>query len=130
MVKNNYYIFIITNQAGIGKKKFTELDFLILQKKINYKLLKKKIFINDLQYCPYHPKALIKKYRKKSNMRKPNNGMIKNIFNNWNIRIKESFFVGDNEKDMLAAKKSNIYFEYAKKKPLLQFKNILTYLKK
>ena len=48
-------------------------------------------------------------------MRKPNNGMIKNIFNNWNIRIKESFFVGDNEKDMLAAKKSNIYFEYAKK---------------
>ena len=130
LVKNNYYIFIITNQAGIGKKKFTELDFLILQKKINYKLLKKKIFINDLQYCPYHPKALIKKYRKKSNMRKPNNGMIKNIFNNWNIRIKESFFVGDNEKDMLAAKKSNIYFEYAKKKPLLQFKNILTYLKK
>ena len=38
-LKKNYYIFIITNQAGIGKK-FIKNDFINLHKNMNEKLKK------------------------------------------------------------------------------------------
>ena len=38
LLKKNYYLFIITNQAGIGKKKFKEIQFIRLHSEINEKL--------------------------------------------------------------------------------------------
>lgn len=110
----NYYIFIITNQAGIGKGIFKIEDFFKLHKQINNFLMKKHIHINDIKFCPYHPKAKIKKYKKKTNLRKPGNLMILDIIKNWNINLKKSFMIGDKFSDKLAAKKSNIYFEFDK----------------
>ena len=36
-----------------------------------------KIYLDDIQYCLYHPQSKILKYKKKSNFRKPGNLMIK-----------------------------------------------------
>ena len=110
----DYYIFIVTNQAGIAKGIFKLKDFFILHKKINNYLIKKKIFINDIRFCPFHPKAKIKKYKKKTFYRKPGNLMILDILKNWDIDLKKSFMIGDKLSDKLAAKKSNIYFEFDK----------------
>jgi histidinol phosphatase-like enzyme len=46
-------------------------------------------------------------------MRKPSNGMIKELYKSWNIRKNKSFVLGDKKIDYLMAKKSNLYFEYA-----------------
>ena len=78
-MKKNYYIFIITNQAGIGKNIFTENKFINLHLNIKKYLLKRNIYFNDIKYSPYHPKAKIRRYRINSNFRKPGNLMIKNI---------------------------------------------------
>ena len=110
--KKNILIFIVTNQAGIGKGIFKEKDFFSLHKKFKNYLSKKNIFINDVKFCPYHPNAKIKKYRKKTNLRKPGNLMIKEILREWDINKKESIMIGDKKTDLLAAKKTNIYFEY------------------
>ena len=40
--------------------------------------------------------------------------MIKEVFNKWNVDKKKSFMIGDKLKDYQAAKKSKLYFEYAK----------------
>ena len=74
----------------------------------------KKIIINKIEFCPYHPEGIIKKYRKKTNLRKPGNLMIKKIFKKWKIDKKRSFMIGDKITDKKAAIKSNLYFEYAK----------------
>ena len=50
--------------------------------------------------------------------------MIKKIFKEWNIDKKSSFMLGDKKTDMLAAKKSKIYFEYVKSNFYIQIKNI------
>ena len=110
--EKNILIFIVTNQAGIGKGIFKEEDFFHLHKKFKNYLSKKNIYINDVKFCPYHPAAKIKKYRKKTNFRKPGNLMIKEILREWYINKKESIMIGDKETDLLAAKKTNIYFEY------------------
>lgn len=124
LVKKKYYIFVITNQAGIAKKKFLLSQFIRLQKFLKHFLNQKYINFDDVQYCPYHKKALIKKYQKNSILRKPNNGMIKKIERNWFLDKNKSFFIGDQFTDMLCAKKSNIYYEFRKENFLTQVKKL------
>ena len=40
--------------------------------------------------------------------------MIKKILKKWNVNVKKSFMLGDQKSDELAAKKSNLYYEYVK----------------
>ena len=115
LIKKNYYLFIITNQAGIAKGIFKEFDFLNLHKFLKNKLASKNIFFNDIRYSPYHPLAKIKKYKKRSLLRKPGNMMIKNIMKIWLINKKKSFMIGDKLSDQMAARKSNLRFFYPKK---------------
>ena len=109
LIKKNYYIFLITNQAGIAKGYYKE-DF----KKTSYLsikiiFIKKNIYFDDVQYCPYHPKGKIKNTKEKL-FKKTNNQMIKNIFKNWIINKQNSFMIGDKITDKLCANKSKIFF--------------------
>ncbi len=51
---------------------------------------------------------LLKNIKKKSSLRKPNNGMFKLAQKRWNIDKKKSFMIGDQKTDMIFAKKSRI----------------------
>ena len=110
--KKKYLIFIVTNQAGIAKGKFKVSDLTKLHIRMKNYLRKKEIIIHDIEYCPYHPNAVIKKYKKRSGYRKPGNLMIKKILNKWPVNLYKSFMIGDSLSDKLAAKKSKLYFEY------------------
>ena len=126
LIKKKYFIFIITNQAGIAKGYYDETDLKKLHTFIKYTLSKKNIYFDDIQYCPYHPKGKIKKFRKKSSLRKPNNQMIKNIYKNWLINKGKSFMIGDKLSDKLCAKKSMIKFSYAEKDFYKQVREIVS----
>ena len=108
--KKNYYFFIVTNQAGIAKKKYNIKSFMLFQKKLHEELSKKKVFINDFEFCPHHPEALSKKFLKNCNCRKPKNGMIEKIINRWPIIRNKSIFIGDKNTDKLAAARSKIRY--------------------
>ena len=123
--RNNYYVFLVTNQAGIAKGIFTENDFFKLHNFIKEKLFMKNIFFNDVQYCPYHPRGKIKKFKKNSSMRKPNNQMIKIIFNKFLIRKNKSFMIGDKITDQKCAEKSNLIFFYSENNFFSQIKKII-----
>lgn len=125
LIEKNYYIFIVTNQAGIAKGFYKENDFINLQKKIKSYFSTKNIFIDKVSYSPYHVKGKIKRYTKKSSLRKPGNLMIKNIFKEWHIKRNKSFMIGDKKSDEKAAFKSKLYFEYVKKDLAYQIKNII-----
>ena len=112
LIKKNYYIFIVTNQAGIAKNIFKEIDFINLHIYLKKKLSLKSIFFNDVQYSQYHPMGKIKKFKKNSPLRKPGNKMIKNIMSNWLIDKKNSFMIGDKLSDEKCALKSKINFNY------------------
>lgn len=126
LIKNKFWIFIVTNQAGIGKKFYSEKEFILLHKTINEKLKKENIFINDVQYSPFHKDSLEKRYKKNSLMRKPGNKMINNIKLNWDLDLKRSFMIGDKVNDKIAAKKSNIKFFFSKDNFYNQVKSIVS----
>tara|TARA_Y100001970_G_scaffold109000_1_gene136201 strand:- start:41222 stop:42403 length:1182 start_codon:yes stop_codon:yes gene_type:complete len=123
--RKKYYIFLVTNQAGIGKGIFTEKQFTKLHKILKIKFNKKEVYFDSVSYSPWHPKAKIKKYRKKSLFRKPGNLMIKKIISNWDINLKKSFMIGDKKTDFICAKNSKLYFEYAKDNLFFQIKDIV-----
>tara|TARA_Y100000590_G_C15581552_1_gene962528 strand:+ start:588 stop:1142 length:555 start_codon:yes stop_codon:yes gene_type:complete len=125
LTQKKYLIFIVTNQAGIAKGKFKLKDLLKLNKQIKFYLKKKDIVINDIEFCPYHPNAIVKFYRKKTSYRKPGNLMIVKLKKKWKINMKKSFMIGDKLTDEIAAKKSNLYFEYVKKNFYKQVKKIV-----
>ena len=126
LIKKNYYIFIITNQAGIGKKIYKEDDFIKLHKDMNENFKKNDIFIDDVQFSPYHIDAKIKKYRKNSSLRKPGNKMIENIKINWDLNLNKSFMIGDKKSDLIAAQRSKLKFYYSEKDFYKQIKSIIS----
>jgi len=123
--QNKFRVFIVTNQSGIARGLFTEKDLKILHQKIKKKLMRYKIKIDEIKYSPFHPRGKIKKFTKNHKSRKPDNLMIKQILKKWPTNIKKSFMIGDKKSDKLCAKKSNLYFEFAKKNFFYQVKNIL-----
>ncbi len=125
LIKKNFNIFIITNQAGIAKKKFTLNDFIKLHKKIKNFFSGKNINFDDVQFSPFHRNGKIKKYKRNSQFRKPGNLMIKKVFLNFIIDKKNSFSIGDKETDKIAFTKSNLKFEYAKDNFFHQIKQLI-----
>ena len=56
---------IVTNQAGIAKKKFSLNDFNNFQIQFKKFFSKYNIYFDDIAFCPFHENALDLKYRKK-----------------------------------------------------------------
>jgi len=125
LTKNNYRIFIITNQSGIARGFFKVKDVELLHKIIIKNLKKKKITINEIKYSPFHIMGVIKKYKKDSKTRKPGNLMIKQILKKWNTDLEESFMIGDKNSDKICAKISKLYFQFPKKNFFHQIQSIL-----
>lgn len=111
-VKKNFYIFIITNQSGIGRGLYKLSDFDFLHKKIKTYLTKKGVYIDDVLYCPHHPEYGIGIFKKNCLCRKPNNLMIKNIFKDWPINKYKSLMIGDKFTDQICADLSRLKFYY------------------
>ena len=125
LTKKKYLIFIVTNQAGIAKGKFELKDLLKLNKQLKIYLKKKDIIINDIEFCPYHPCGTVKFYKKKTFYRKPGNLMIIKLKKKWKVNMKKSFMIGDRLSDKLAARRSNLYFEFVKNNFYKQVKKIV-----
>jgi D-glycero-D-manno-heptose 1,7-bisphosphate phosphatase len=112
--KNNFFIFIVTNQAGIAKGYYTLNNFLKFQNHIKKDLFKKGVYVNDIEFCPHHENGKIKKYKIYCNCRKPKVGMINNLKDRWTIDIKKSLFIGDKITDKICAENSALNFVYFK----------------
>lgn len=101
-----YKIFIVSNQPGVAKNKYSieELE------KINQKMLrclkKEQGGVDGLYYCLHHPEALNRFYRKKCKCRKPQPGLITKAAKENAIDLKESFMIGDNLSDVEAGKRA------------------------
>jgi len=109
-IKLNYYIFLVTNQGGIAKKKFGLEDFKKFQLFLKKKLLNKNIFLDDVQYCPHHPDGSLLKFKKKCFCRKTNNLMFVWIKKKFIFNIKNSIMVGNSFIDKKFAVNSNLKF--------------------
>lgn len=124
--KKKMKFFIVSNQSGIARGIFSEKTFFKLHKKIKDFLAHKNIFIDEVKFCPHHPKFGTKKYKIICKCRKPKNKMITDLIDYWKINPNKSIMIGDKKTDYLSAKKSKIRFYYNN---LKNFRKIKKYYK-
>jgi D-glycero-D-manno-heptose 1,7-bisphosphate phosphatase len=101
------YVFIITNQSGIGRGYYNERQVEKLHNWMNDELRKKGSHIDEFFYAPYFSFSKNIKYRKNRFLRKPNSGMILKCKKKWSYNEKKSFIIGDSNSDIDLAKKIN-----------------------
>ena len=107
--KHNYYVIVVTNQAGIGKGFYSERKLLKLHYWINERVYKAGGYISKFYYSPFYKNSAVKKYRQESNLRKPKPGMLIKAFKEFKFfKKKNTFLIGDNITDIEAGKNFNI----------------------
>ncbi|MGP1959910.1 MAG: D-glycero-beta-D-manno-heptose 1,7-bisphosphate 7-phosphatase [Arsenophonus sp. NC-TX2-MAG3] len=106
--KMNYALIIVTNQSGITRGLFTEIQFLELTKWMNWSLINRGIQLDGIYYCPHYPDAVKQKYKQICDCRKPKAGLLLKAQRQLNINMTSSYMVGDKLSDMQAGKKAHI----------------------
>jgi D-glycero-D-manno-heptose 1,7-bisphosphate phosphatase len=119
--KRGYKVVIVSNQSGVGRGYFNIKDVHVLHRYISNELKKICTRIDRFYFCPFHKYAKIKKYKKNSCLRKPNNGMFHLVNKKWPVDKSRSFMIGDRSVDMKFAKKSKITGFLYKEKILFTF---------
>ena len=107
-VNREMILVVVTNQAGIGRGLYTEIDFWQLTHWMKAHFEREKALIAKVYYCPFHPEFGIGDYRQKSIDRKPNPGMLLRARDELGIDLAKSVMIGDKESDMLAAAAAGI----------------------
>jgi len=97
-----YYVFVVTNQAGIAKGKYSINEYWALRDYIRDELFNFGARIDDERFCPFHPDAADLSYRSISSWRKPAPGMIEDLIAKWPVVLEDSFLVGDKTSDIEA----------------------------
>ena len=96
---NGFLLIIISNQGGISKKLYSKIDVMNIEKSITVPLEKEGIRILDSYYCPHHSAI------EKCLCRKPKSLLLERAMAKYNIDPAQSFFIGDNVRDMVAGQR-------------------------
>ncbi|MGM9969520.1 MAG: D-glycero-beta-D-manno-heptose 1,7-bisphosphate 7-phosphatase [Anaeroplasma sp.] len=108
--KKNYLIFVITNQAGIGKGLYTTADFNKLTDYMLDLFKSNGIVITKVYYCPHKPEE-------NCECRKPKSKLFFNAITEYNINPQMSVAIGDKLSDLEAAFNAgieNLFFKKTK----------------
>jgi D-glycero-D-manno-heptose 1,7-bisphosphate phosphatase len=104
----DYYIIVVTNQAGIGRGYYSQLDFEELMIWMKDIFAEQGCPMTDIYWCPYHPTAGVGHYRRDSFWRKPKPGMILAAANRYSLELKKCVLIGDKISDLEAGKTAGV----------------------
>lgn len=95
--KKGYDIYIVTNQAGIGRKKVTRKQIDKIHSRLIHELKKIDIRIIDIAICPHG-------WDEGCFCRKPKPGLFFDLSYKYSINLFDSVCVGDDPRDMQAGR--------------------------
>lgn len=108
--KSGYLAIVVTNQPVIARGECTLEELDLLHQKMETLLGKEGAYIDDLFYCPHHPDKGFEgeriEYKIDCDCRKPKSGLLYQAAKKYNISLKDSYMLGDDERDMEAGKRA------------------------
>ncbi|MFB9265835.1 HAD family hydrolase [Bradyrhizobium erythrophlei] len=103
-----YFVFLITNQSGVARGYYSELDVRTLHDWMRSELLAQHARVDDFRYCPHHPAGTVAGYLEDHPWRKPAPGMILDLMSHWPVQHDGSFVIGDRDSDIGAAQAAGL----------------------
>jgi D-glycero-D-manno-heptose 1,7-bisphosphate phosphatase len=98
ILKNKGFKFIvITNQGGISKQRYNHNAVKSVHEFMQEQFKQAQIDLLDIYYCPHHSEI------EKCICRKPNSQLLEKAIARYNVDKTKSYFVGDTERDIIAA---------------------------
>ncbi len=97
-----YKLVVVSNQSGIARGILSENDLEEIHDRLRQLLAEKGAYLDQIYYCPYHPDGVVSKYRKESEWRKPNPGMLLAAADEMGIDLSQSWSIGDSSRDVEA----------------------------
>ena len=103
-----YRRVVVTNQAGIARGLYTEMDYEKLTAHVREYLRSEGVTLDAIEYCPHLPDAPVPQYRRACECRKPAPGMLLKAIRALEIDPGSSFMVGDKLSDVQAGRAAGI----------------------
>jgi D,D-heptose 1,7-bisphosphate phosphatase len=97
-----FYVFVVTNQAGVAHGMYGEPDVKALHTSVQQRLRSHGAHVDDFRYCPFHPDGSVEAYRRRDEWRKPAPGMLLDLAGHWPIDMAQSVMIGDKDIDVEA----------------------------
>ena len=94
-----YLVIIITNQSAIGRKIISEKTLDEIHTELKNYLNQRDTHVDSIYYCPHTPEE-------NCSCRKPKPGLLIKATNDFDIDLEKSYFIGDSESDLNAAKEA------------------------
>lgn len=93
---NEYKLFIVTNQSGVGRGYYSEEDMHAYNDRMLLEFEKSDIRIERIYFCPHTPE-------KGCDCRKPNPKFLKKTQQEYGINLNKSYVIGDHASDIMLA---------------------------
>ncbi|CAN5866312.1 D-glycero-beta-D-manno-heptose 1,7-bisphosphate 7-phosphatase [soil metagenome] len=97
-------VVVVTNQAGIGRGKYTERDFAAVTSRLDELVATVGARLDGTYFCPHHPDAGLGEYRRACRCRKPGPGMLEQAAAEHDLDLRRSILVGDKATDLEAGR--------------------------
>ena len=98
-----YRLIVVTNQSGIARGLYSEIDFQTLMHWMEQELERERVSLTGVYYCPFHPEHGVGQYRREHEDRKPGPGMLLRAAREHGLDLARSVMVGDRCSDVGAA---------------------------
>lgn len=99
----DYSIVVVTNQAGIGRGFYSEIQFFALMEWVEDQFIQRGVRLSAVYHCPHHPIHGIGPYKRESEDRKPRPGMLLRAASDLDLDMGNSVMIGDRPTDIEAA---------------------------
>jgi len=101
-----YKLIVTSNQSGVARGIVSEKTLGQIHERLKQLLAESGVHLDGIYYCPYHPDGVVPKYRKDSDWRKPNPGMLLAAADEMNIDLNQSWLIGNMDRDIEAGLKA------------------------
>ena len=106
--EHGYCLFVVTNQAGIGRGYYNEQEFRAVTDWMCRQFATQRVKIEQVYFCPFHPEHGLGEYRRESEFRKPGPGMILQATREHGIDLATSALIGDKISDIKAGRSAGV----------------------
>ena len=103
-----YHLVVVTNQSGLARGYFTELQFDVLTRRMLVACSDRGIQIAGVYYCPHHPHGTVERLAVDCDCRKPAPGMILRAADEHGLALADSILIGDKPSDIAAARAAEV----------------------